>query len=166
MATTAAKVTTTRETADIAAFRKLLVEARGGEHVHVALLGLQSSGSLRLIERVERGFSFSTFERFRRNIGLSVNELAELVQIKPRTLIRRRAEGRLTPEESDRLLRASRILGSTLELFEGDAEAARVWLATPLPALGDAPPLEIARTDIGAREVEKLIGRLEHGIFS
>jgi putative toxin-antitoxin system antitoxin component (TIGR02293 family) len=81
-------------------------------------------------------------------------------------LARRQQEGKLTPEESDRLLRASRVFTRALELFEGDAAAALSWLSEPQVALGGIVPLEIADTEIGANEVESLIGRLEHGIPS
>jgi putative toxin-antitoxin system antitoxin component (TIGR02293 family) len=102
----------------------------------------------------------------RSNVGLSREALADLVQIKPRTLDRRKEGGRLRPEESDRLLRAARVFGGTIALFEGDADAARTWLSSPQRALGGAVPLEMARTEVGAREVESLVGRLEHGVFS
>jgi putative toxin-antitoxin system antitoxin component (TIGR02293 family) len=123
-------------------------------------------GTPRLVERVEEGFSFGELERLRQNMGISMDEMAELVQIRPRTLDRRKKEGRLHPEESDRLLRATRVFGRAIALFEGDVEGALGWLSTPKRALGGAVPLEMARTEIGAREVEGLIGRLEHGVFS
>jgi len=97
---------------------------------------------------------------------LSAKAIAELIQIPTRTLTRRKSEGKLAPEESDRLVRASRIFGRAMELFEGDSRAARGWLTSAQPALGGLVPLEIARTDVGASEVESLIGRLEYGIPS
>ena len=60
----------------------------------------------------------------------------------------------------------SRIFGRALELFEGDAEAARQWLATPQGALGGERPMVLAKTDLGAREVEALVERLEHGVLT
>ena len=98
--------------------------------------------------------------------AVSAGELATLVSIPARTLARRETTGRLEPEESDRLLRLSRVFGRALELFEGDAPAAREWLATPQRALGDERPMVLARTDVGAREVEALVERLEHGILN
>ena len=68
------------------------------------------------------------------------------------------------PEESDRLLRVSRVFGRALELFEGDRDAAATWLTSPQRALGGLVPFELAKTDVGAQEVERLVGRLEHGI--
>lgn len=62
------------------------------------------------------------------------------------------------------VLRASRILGLATDLFDGDRAAARRWMVAPRTVLGGKAPLELATTDVGAREVEALIGRLEHGV--
>ena len=135
-------------------------------HPYLLLLGLDPVDTPRLVERVEEGLSYSSLERLRENVGLSRDEVSELVQIRLRTLDRRKREGRLHPDESDRLLRASRVFGHSIALFEGDVAGAMRWLSSSQRALGGAVPLEMARTEIGAREVEALIGRLEHGVFS
>jgi putative toxin-antitoxin system antitoxin component (TIGR02293 family) len=161
-----AKPVAPRETADLAVFRRSVRERTGGSHSYANLLGLRSLEATKLLRQVEAGFSYDTFLRFQRNVELPTEELATLVQIPVRTLARRREAGRLTPEESDRLLRASRVFGMALGLFEGDVDAARTWLSTPAPALGDRTPQDLSTTELGAREVESLIGRLEHGVFS
>jgi uncharacterized protein (DUF2384 family) len=51
-------------------------------------------------------------------------------------------------------------------LFKGERDAAVEWLTAAQPALAGAVPLDFARTDLGAQEVERLVGRLEHGVFS
>jgi putative toxin-antitoxin system antitoxin component (TIGR02293 family) len=153
-------------TPDIASHHDLVREGRGGPHAYATLLGLEAQGGLELLGRVEAGLGYETVERFQRNAGLTLQELAAFVAIKPRTLLRRREEGQLHPDESDRLLRASRVFARALELFDGDAAAARRWLAAPALALGGRSPREVASTDMGAREVEDLAGRLEHGVFS
>ncbi len=151
---------------DIAEFRKRMREKRGGQHLYAALLGFGSLETQELLARVQAGFAFRVFERFRKNLDLPARELSALTQIPERTLARRREEGRLTAEESDRLLRASRVFGRALQLFEGDLDAARSWFLAPAPALGNRTPKDFAATELGAREVENLIGRLEHGVFS
>ncbi len=135
-------------------------------HFYVALLGLRSYEPLALYRNVRKGLAYASIVRFQRNTSLSARTVAELIQIPTRTLTRRKAEGKLAPEESDRLVRASRIFGRAMELFEGDRDAARMWLTAVQPALGGLAPLELARTGVGASEVENLIGRLEHGIPS
>lgn len=149
---------------DVAEYRKRIRGGRPGVYSYVKLLGLETDDPLKLVVRVQRGLSFSALERFQKNTALSTVDLAQVVQIPVRTLMRRKRRGRLQPDESDRLLRASRIFGRALELFEGDIAAARRWLSTPLQAFGGARPIAVAGTDVGATEVDNLIGRLEHGI--
>ena len=139
--------------------------APGGSD-YTRLLGLKASDAFELRERVEEGLPYSALERFQRNVSLPMAEITELVQIPPRTLTRRKASGRLHTDESDRLVRASRVVGRALDLFEGDLAAAKAWLSSPQHALAGATPLAMARTGVGAREVESLVGRLEHGVFS
>jgi putative toxin-antitoxin system antitoxin component (TIGR02293 family) len=127
---------------------------------------LRSYEPLALYRHVRKGLAYSSVLRFQRNTRLSARAIAELIQIPTRTLTRRKSEGKLAPEESDRLVRAARIFGRAIELFEGDSDAARTWLTLPQPALGGLVPLELARTDVGANEVESLIGRLGYGIPS
>lgn len=129
-------------------------------------LGLSVRNVPALIEEVMRGFSYRTLLAFETNSGVNLQELAETIGIPARTLARRKAAGRLAPEESEKLLRLSSIFEKAVELFEGDVPSAVHWLGAPKRALGDRTPLQYARTEIGAREVENLIGRLEHGVFS
>ena len=58
-----------------------------------------------------------------------------------------------------------RLLEKAVDVF-GDIQSARKWLKEKAYGLGDLSPLEFAKTEIGAREVENLLGRIEHGIFS
>lgn len=129
-------------------------------------LGLTAANPDDLIRQLERGFSFKTLQSFESRSGLALPRLAGIIGIPERTLARRKVSRRLTPEESERLLRISAVFEDAVDLFEGDVSAAVKWLTTPRRALGDRTPLAYARTEPGAREVENLIGRLEHGIFS
>lgn len=134
------------------------------EHFYVALLGLSTYETSELHGRVELGLSYEALEKLRRVLDLPMSRFAALIRIAPRTLARRKDAKRLRPDESDRLLRLARIVGLALQLFEGGLTEARSWLLAPHPALGNKVPVEFAMTGVGAREVEALIGRLEHGI--
>lgn len=130
------------------------------------VLDIKTTGIDQLITKVKEGFAYQSLEHFIQRTQLPKEEAIELVRISPRTMHRRRETGRLSPEESDRLVRAARIIDLTRELFDNDVKAANRWLSTPQPALAGSTPLEYARTEVGAREVEALIHRLEYGIFS
>jgi putative toxin-antitoxin system antitoxin component (TIGR02293 family) len=133
---------------------------------YAARIGVRASDTQDLIKRVEQGFSYKSFERLLNLLELPTAELSDLLQIARRTLTRRKKAGKFPPSESERLLRLSKVLDSVVELFEGDREAAVEWLRSPNRALNGEIPLEMARTGIGAREVENLVGRLEYGVFS
>lgn len=128
------------------------------------VLGLRTRGPLELADALRRGLSYAALERFRTRVGLAAGEMADLLQIPPRTLARRKERGRLEPDESDRLVRLARVFVHVVDLFDGDDAGAWRWLAAPQRAFAGRQPLELAKTDVGAREVEHLVGRLEHGI--
>ena len=129
-------------------------------------LGLGTDDSVQLVSSVRAGFKFERLLAFHKASGLSLERIAQVAGISTRTLTRRRREGRLRSNESDRLFRLSRVFDLAVDLFEGDSTAGRQWLEKPQSGLSGAVPLEFASTDVGAREVEKLITRLEHGIFT
>lgn len=130
------------------------------------LLGINYKNTAQLIQAIDQGFSFATLERVRRETGLPMKMLADSIGISERTLTRRKKERRLTPTESDRLVSVTRLLSLATDLFSGDRNKAIRWFLAPSPALGNTSPLEMAVTVTGSREVENLIGRLEHGVFS
>jgi len=146
--------------------KRQVPRAAAGRHAYAQLLGLRDVDSAKILRSVQAGLPFRAFEQFRKNVGLSQAQVSGLMQIAGRTLSRRRAEGRFRPDESDRLLRAGRVLGRALDLFDGDAVAARKWFLSPQAALGGAVPLTLAETEVGAHEVEAILGRIEHGVFS
>jgi putative toxin-antitoxin system antitoxin component (TIGR02293 family) len=129
-------------------------------------LGIKVSSTIEMIEQINAGLPYQAFEALQKATGLAPIDIAALVGISQRTLIRRKETGRLRPDESDRLVRAARVVDKAVQLFEGDRAAAMQWLQTRQPALDGREPLEFTRTEVGSREVEDLIGRLEHGVFA
>jgi putative toxin-antitoxin system antitoxin component (TIGR02293 family) len=145
--------------------RKMKRSARTGrENSAGGLVSVGPGGSAVLHAKVLQGLPYAPLRRLQEALALSIDQVAQLLQIPYRTLVRRKAQGKLEPAESDRLVRTIRLLDQTVQLFEGDREAARGWFMSKQEALGGKTPFEFSRTDVGAREVERLIGRLEHGV--
>lgn len=134
--------------------------------LHGSSLGVTAANPGELIRQVERGFSYKTLRALESRSGIAASRIASIIGIPERTLARRRASGKLTPDESERLLRISAVFEDAVDLFEGDVAAAVNWLTAPRKALGNQLPLAFSRTELGAREVENLIGRLQQGVFS
>jgi len=142
---------------------EVITEHQSGAVIGTHQLGVVVKDIKTLLEQIEKGFPFSTFIRLQRVMDVTDRELAHFITVSYRTLTRRKAKGKLTSDESERLLRASRLFKKAVGLFEDDINGARNWLHSPNRALGGKTPLEFGRTELGGREVENLIDRLEHG---
>jgi putative toxin-antitoxin system antitoxin component (TIGR02293 family) len=118
-----------------------------------------------LVRRIQKGLPFSQLQALRKELDLPLDDLASKLSISRATLHRRKNAGRLSPDESDKVMRFSRLLEQATDLF-GNVERGRAWLTFPQYGLGGAVPLEYAGTEAGAREVENLLGRMKYGVYS
>jgi len=119
----------------------------------------------KLIQSLKIGLPVRELDDLRSSLDLSMERLVPMLGISKATLHRRMAAGRLAPAESDRVVRFARLMGKAVEVMESP-ENARAWLTSAQRGLGGAVPLEYAETEVGAREVEDLLGRIEYGVYS
>jgi putative toxin-antitoxin system antitoxin component (TIGR02293 family) len=130
-----------------------------------ASIGLKAQNTTQLILRIKKGLPLNTFEQLCKNLALPEKELGRILKIPPSTLARRKKSGHLSFEESERVFRIARLYDKAVEVFQ-QPELGCKWLKEPAWALGDAAPLVYADTELGAKEVEDLLGRIEHGVFT
>jgi len=133
--------------------------------VSLCVWGPSQVGKASLISQILIGLPVQELKNLRASLDMPMEKLVPRLGISKATLHRRMASGRLEPAESDRVVRFARLLGKAIEVMES-AENARQWLTSPQFGLGGAVPLEYAQTEVGAREVEDLLGRIEYGVYS
>ena len=105
----------------------------------------------------------ATVAREAESQGLSRDDIRMIIP--DRTLDRRIAEGApLKLGEADGIARLLRVVSHARRVFNDNAVADE-WLRTANPALGNHIPIQMARSDLGGREVEAELGRIEHGVF-
>lgn len=119
-----------------------------------------------IMKRIKKGLSYKELLLLQAKLGVDKETLAGLLKISPRTFERRRLDGRLDSQETDRALRLGRIIQRAIEMYDGDEAAAKAWLRQAVPALEGLKPLELIETEAGAVLVESLIGRIEAGVYS
>jgi putative toxin-antitoxin system antitoxin component (TIGR02293 family) len=129
------------------------------------ILGCIVHSENELIPLLRQGLPFSALERLMDAFALSREEITDVLNLPARTLSRRKQSQRLAADESDRLYRFSRVL-THAEGVLGTRQKATLWLHRPNSALNGAVPLGLLDTDIGANQVDEILGRLEYGIFS
>jgi putative toxin-antitoxin system antitoxin component (TIGR02293 family) len=135
-----------------------VVQELGGKQV----LGRTLSSEHDMREAIREGFRPAVVEELMRASGLTLKELANALDLSPRSLQRRRRTGRLARYESDRLYRLARIVAIANE-YLGDHDRALRWLKHPNRALGGIPPIAALDTELGARQVENILGRIAYG---
>ncbi len=110
---------------------------------------------------VQRGVPLKVLTHVLR-AGFSQQEIHNFI-IPARTLRHRKSKKEpLTVEESDRVVRLARIQALAEEVF-GDAPKANRWLRERLRLLDNKSPLDVARTESGARLVEQLLAKIDWG---
>ena len=120
---------------------------------------------LEMVVLILAGLPAAVLRRVGAFLGLRPAKVGSIVNINEKTLERRLKSGaRLKPDESERIARLMRIISLAASVLESE-DHARDWLKRPLRELGGRTPLQMAATEPGAREVERVLGRIEHGVF-
>ncbi len=138
-----------------------IVDVLGGPSV----LKESSSSIDALRDRVRAGLPFDSLETVMRRFGIRREEVSAALDLPLRTFSRRKRERRLSADESDRLYRLARIAARASEVL-GDEDKASSWLHRPNRALAGESPVSLLDTDLGARQVEDVLGRIEYGVYS
>lgn len=139
----------------------------GMSHAGVSTFhSLPFQDNFRLAALVQAGLPARIIREVAEALAVSPVQFAQTVQIAPRTLLRRLSDNtRLKADESERVVRIARLLKRATEVLENEEDAAQ-WFRHPLRTLGGKAPLDMCATEPGAREVETVLGRLEHGVFN
>lgn len=119
-------------------------------------------GGLGLVDAVREGLPVRVVDDVLASGRLTAAELDRLA-LPRKTLAHRRSLGRLSAEQSDRLVRILRVVQEAEGTFANPDKAHR-WLRRPTSALANNAPLDLLDTEVGARRVETLLGRIAHGI--
>ena len=134
--------------------------ARGGT-VASFLLGKREIGVGEILDRLAVR-EVRALLRF----GLTQRETAVLLGVSERTLVRQlsaaKPDERLSVAESDRLVRAARVLQFMPEAFD-DVQKGLRWLRKPNLALGDRVPLELMQTEQGTLMVLRSLATIAYG---
>ncbi len=122
--------------------------------------------TLRLnVQAVESGVPIASMANFVSASGVPLKDLHDIV-IPARTLKHRRARREpLSPDESDKFARVVRIFDHAIRVF-ASAERARAWLDEPKRRFASRTPMQMLRTETGARLVEEFLGQIEYGMFA
>ncbi len=105
---------------------------------------------------------YAAVENLAKFLGESASRLMQIIESNERTAQRRKEQGTLNSDESDRIARIARVAQRAIEAF-GDTGQAREWIKRPNRTLQGFAPLGLLSTDAGAALVTDELGRIEYG---
>lgn len=115
---------------------------------------------------LRKGLPYSSIESLSQTLGIQASTITKVIGINPRTLLRRKEGSKnFTHVESDRLYRLAKVVSMAIDVI-GSREKAKTWLLRPNMALGGEVPIDLLDTEVGERQVEEVLGRVLHGIYS
>jgi len=119
-----------------------------------------------MISILEKGLGINLFRSLSYLLDIPEKELARIIKIPISTLAQRKKKGYLTSTESERLYRILNLYKKAVEVFDNNPEYAKKWLKEEAYGLDGEIPLEFAKTELGAKEVEQLLIQIDEGIFA
>lgn len=132
-----------------------------------ALGGKKLKGPLAWHDLVLDGLPGICVISFKDYAGLSTSSISDLLGVSEKTYFRVQAHPNrpIDPVMSDRLVRAAKVMALAEEVLESREEAIG-WMGEQQAALGNAVPRDLLTTDTGAKQVEDLLLRMEHGYLA
>ncbi|HEY6412189.1 MAG TPA: antitoxin Xre/MbcA/ParS toxin-binding domain-containing protein [Edaphobacter sp.] len=137
---------------------EMIVSGLGGEKA----VGRSVHSFEDLSEAIREGFRQEAMRHLAKASGQSLKQVSEYLNISYRSVMRRPKTKQLPTTESDRLYRLARIV-ALANHYIGDQKRALAWLHQPNLVLGGKAPLHLIDTELGARQVEKVLGRIAYG---
>jgi len=99
-------------------------------------------------------------------LKISTPQMARALGISESTLRRRvKSNDTLPPGLADRLYRLLHVFDLATETL-GDVEKARHWLCSSVPTLQGRRPIDFVDSELGAQEVERILGCIGYGAVS
>lgn len=126
-------------------------------------LGGEVRSEIEFVTRIEEGLPARAADELARLGDLTEAELGQIIP--RRTLAHARLKERLSPEQSDRLVRAASVYARAHEVF-ANREKANRWMKRPNRALEGKTPLSLLRTSSGTDLVETVLDRIAYGVYS
>ena len=115
------------------------------------------------LQQIKSGFPAHLFQAMRQTFRLEEGGLTLLLNASISTLERRvREHQALDTVASERLDRIASVSHQAEEVFE-DRDAAAEWMSKPNKALGGNAPVLLCETEIGAKQVRRVLHALEWG---
>ena len=128
-------------------------------------LSVASLNDMDLISLSRNGVRNSSLKPLSQYLGITMDTMSTLLHTSHRNIQRKDDNDLLDVYKSERVIEITQVVSKGLELF-GTADNLQQWLHSSIMALGGKKPIDLLDTSFGVRMILKLMGRIEHGVYS
>ena len=129
------------------------------------LLSVSSLDDMGLIRLSRNGVRKSSLKVLSGYLGITMDEMSTLLHTSYRNIQRKNNNELLDVYKSERVIEITRVVSKGLELF-GTSDNLQQWLHSSIMSLGGKKPIDLLDTSFGVHMILKLLGRIEHGVYS
>ncbi|HRP55393.1 antitoxin Xre/MbcA/ParS toxin-binding domain-containing protein [Agriterribacter sp.] len=129
------------------------------------LLSVSSLDDMDLIRLSRNGVRKSALKVLSQYLGITMDKMSALLHTSHRNIQRKDDNELLDVYKSERVIEITRVVSKGLELF-GTADNLQQWLHSAIMSLGGKKPIDLLDTSFGVHLILKLLGRIEHGVYS
>jgi len=130
------------------------------------VLGQTVKDSLAMSNLIIQGLPVKAAMVLKQRLNIPVESYFAAIGISKKQFERYTEDDHLPIKIGDQVFRLAKIYKLAMEVFEDNSTSAITWLREPQPGLSNEPPLSLLRTEVGAREVEELLYRIEYGMLA
>jgi len=135
------------------------------KEIHKILGTKKSKTRLSLIDLSRTGISMKILSNILAYTSLNMKEVAGILPISERQLVRYEKSHVLKKEISSHLIQVVELYARGYDVFE-DKGNFDTWMRRPNKALNKHMPLALLDTSLGIQMVADILGRIEHGVYS
>ena len=118
-----------------------------------------------ILNLIKKGVPKKALDKTMQMMDFSLDEMSTILHVSERTLRRYDDKSNLNIEQSERIIELNKLYQFGIEVL-GSLDNFKIWINSPILALGQQKPKEFLDTSLGITMIKNILGRIQYGVFS
>jgi putative toxin-antitoxin system antitoxin component (TIGR02293 family) len=118
-----------------------------------------------ILNLIKKGVPKKALDKTMQMMDFSLDEMSTILHVSERTLRRYDDKSNLNIEQSERIIELNNLYQFGIEVL-GSLDNFKIWIGSPILALGQQKPKEFLDTSLGITMLKNILGRIQYGVFS
>jgi putative toxin-antitoxin system antitoxin component (TIGR02293 family) len=118
-----------------------------------------------ILNLIKKGVPKKALDKTMQMMDFSLDEMSTILHVSERTLRRYDDKSNLNIEQSERIIELNKLYQFGIEVL-GSLDNFKIWINSPILALGQQKPKEFLDTSLGITMLKNILGRIQYGVFS